>query len=390
LAASIKDNTLIQIRNLGNIMSKNTAEKLFSSCSIGGLTLKNRTVMAPMTRTFSPDYIPNKDVAQYYRRRAEGNVGLIITEGTFISHKAANGYERVPAIFGEEALAGWKNVVEEVHAAGGKIAPQLWHVGSVRKEGIGPDKSVPAHSPSGLFKPGAENGVAMSQDDIDEVVASFAQAALDSKNIGFDAIEVHGAHGYLVDQFFWEGTNQRTDGYGGSLENRARFGVEIVEAIRAAVGEDFPIIFRFSQWKQQNYDAKLCQTPEELETFLTLLSNAGVDIFHASTRRFWLPEFEGSDLNLAGWTKKLTNKPVITVGSVGLDSDFTGEGSMDLGGTSNPTGIDGLLERLNNDEFDLVAIGRALLVDAQWVNKIRDKKEGEIAPFNKEALMKLS
>jgi 2,4-dienoyl-CoA reductase-like NADH-dependent reductase (Old Yellow Enzyme family) len=375
---------------MSNISGKEKSDKLFESYTTKGLTLKNRTVMAPMTRTFSPNYIPTQDVADYYRRRAEGNVGLIITEGTFISHKGANGYERVPAIYGEEALTGWKNVVDEVHKAGGKIAPQLWHVGSVRKEGIGPDKSVPAYSPSGLFKPGAPNGVAMTQDDIDDVVASFAQAAADSKAIGFDAIEVHGAHGYLVDQFFWEGTNQRTDSYGGSLENRTRFGVEIVKAIREAVGEDFPIIFRFSQWKQQDYSAKLCQTEEELAIFLGLLSEAGVDVFHASTRRFWLPEFEGSELNLAGWAKKLTNKPVITVGSVGLDEDFIGEGNTDLKGTSNPTSIDGLLDRLTNDEFDLVAIGRALLVDPDWVNKIKAKKEDEIAPFNKEALMTLS
>lgn len=371
-------------------MSNNNSTKLFDTFSANGLSLKNRTVMAPMTRTFSPNYVPTEDVAKYYKRRAEGNVGLIITEGTFISHKAANGYERVPAIFGDKALKGWQQVVDEVHAAGGKIAPQLWHVGSVRKEGIGPDKSVPAYSPSGLYKPGAPNGVAMTQTDINEVVASFAQAAKDAKAIGFDAIEIHGAHGYLIDQFFWEGTNQRNDKYGGSLENRTRFAVEIVAAIRSAVGTDFPIIFRFSQWKQQDYQAKIAQTPAELDSFLTLLSNAGVDIFHASTRRFWLPEFEGSELNLAGWTKKLTNKPVITVGSVGLDSDFTGEGNMDLGGTSNPTGIDALLERLNNDEFDLVAIGRALLVDPEWVNKVRDKKDNEIAPFNKEALLTLS
>jgi len=377
-------------KNLGTNMSNINSNKLFEPVSLGGLTLRNRTVMAPMTRTFSPDYIPNNEVAEYYRRRAAGNVGLIITEGTFISHKAANGYERVPAIYGEKALAGWKHVVDEVHAAGGKIAPQLWHVGSVRKEGIGPDKTVPAYSPSGLFKPGAENGVAMTQADIDEVVASFAQAALDAKNIGFDAIEVHGAHGYLVDQFFWEGTNQRYDKYGGSLENRTRFGVEIVEAIRAAVGKEFTIIFRFSQWKQQDYNAKLCQTPEELGTFLTLLSNAGVDIFHASTRRFWVSEFEGSDLNLAGWTKKLTNKPVITVGNVGLDSDFIGEGNSDLSGTSNPTGIDELVKRLNNDEFDLVAVGRALLVDPDWVNKIKDNAIEDIKPFNKKSLMSLS
>lgn len=370
---------------------KNTSvNRLFEPFVTASLSLKNKTVMAPMTRAFSPNYIPNDEVAAYYRRRAEGDVGLIITEGTFISHEGANGYENVPAIYGDQALAGWKHVVDEVHAVGGKIAPQLWHVGSVRKSGIGPHKEAPAYSPSGLYKPGAANGVAMTQDDIDAVVASFAQAALDAKNIGFDAIEVHGAHGYLVDQFFWEGTNQRTDKYGGSLENRTRFGVEIVNAIRAAVGNDFTIIFRFSQWKQQDYNAKLCQTPEELDTFLGLLSDAGVDIFHASTRRFWVAEFAGSDLGLAGWTKKLTNKPVITVGNVGLDADFIGEGNADLSGTSNPTGIDELLVRLNNDEFDLVAIGRALLVDPKWVKKIQHNAIDEIKPFNKKSLMSLS
>ncbi len=370
--------------------NKVNTDKLFEPFSVKSLHLKNKIVMAPMTRTFSPGGVPTADVAAYYRRRTEGDVGLIITEGTYISHKAANGYERVPAIHGEAALAGWKYVVDEVHAAGGKIVPQLWHVGSIRKEGIEPDKTVPGYSPSGLYKPSSKNGIAMTKADIDEVIASFAQAALDAKSVGFDGVEVHGAHGYLIDQFFWQGTNERTDEYGGSLENRTRFGVEIVKAIRAAVGEDFAIIFRFSQWKQQDYSARLCETPEQLETFLTLLSNAGVDVFHASTRRFWLNEFEGSDLNLAGWTKKLTNKPVITVGSVGLDGDFIGEGNSDLSGSSNPMGVDALMERLNKDEFDLVAVGRALLVDPQWVNKIRNNKLEDIKPFNKKALMTLS
>lgn len=364
--------------------------KLFSTFKVKSLNLTNRTVMAPMTRTFSPGGIPTADVAGYYRRRAEGNVGLIITEGTYISHKAANGYERVPAIFGEQALAGWKNVVDEVHQAGGQIIPQLWHVGSVRKEGTEPDKSIPGYSPSGLYKPGAENGIAMSKEDINDVIVSFAQAALDAKNVGFDGIELHGAHGYLIDQFFWEGTNQRTDEYGGDLVKRCRFAVEIIEAVRAAVGDDFAIVFRFSQWKQQDYAAKLAKTPEELTQFLTCLSEAGVDVFHASTRRFWEPEFEGSDLNLAGWTKKITGKPVITVGSVGLDSDFVGEGNADLKGASNPAGIDKLLERLNNNEFDLVAIGRALLVDPQWVNKISGNNSQSLKAFSKEALMNLS
>ena len=367
-----------------------STEKLFSSFKVKSLNLANRTVMAPMTRGFSPDGVPTAEVASYYSRRAAAGVGLIITEGTYIPHKAANGYKNVPAIYGEKALAGWKKVIEEVHSAGGQIIPQLWHVGSVRKEGIEPDKSVSGYSPSGLYKPAAKNGIAMSKADIDDVITAFAQAALNAKKIGFDGIELHGAHGYLIDQFFWQGTNERTDEYGGSLANRCRFAVEIIKAVREAVGDDFSIVFRYSQWKLQDYSTKLANTPQELTEFLTLLSEAGVDVFHASTRRFWLPEFEGSNLNLAGWTKKITGKAVITVGSIGLDSEFVGEGNDDLTGGSNNTNINGLLERLNNDEFDLVAIGRALLVDPQWVHKIRDNNTEALLPFTKGALTKLS
>lgn len=366
---------------------------LFEGVQIGPLSLKNRIVMAPMTRTFSPGNIPNQKVIDYYARRAENEVGLIITEGTPVGHKAANGYPNVPFFYGNEALAGWKKVVEAVHAKGGKIAPQLWHVGAVRKEGTEPDKSIPGYSPSGLFKPGKENGIAMSKQDIDEVVEAFAQAAADAKEIGFDAIEVHGAHGYLVDQFFWEGSNQRTDEYGGDLVARTRFAVEIVKAIRTRVGADFPIIFRFSQWKQQDYNARLAQTPEELSAFLAPLVEAGVDIFHCSTRRFWETEFEGSDMNLAGWTKELTGKPVITVGSVGLDSSFIDEGGASLGMSEKAGVASGSIEqlstRIDSGEFDLVAVGRALLQDPEWVIKVRENRLDELQDFSKDSLMKL-
>lgn len=366
---------------------------LFDSVQLGPLTLKNRIVMAPMTRTFSPGNVPNDKVVAYYARRAENEVGLIITEGTPVGHKAANGYPNVPFMYGEEALAGWKKVVDAVHAKGGKIAPQLWHVGSVRKEGTEPDKSVPGYSPSGLFKPGKENGIAMSKADIAEVVEAFAQAAEDAKRIGFDAVEVHGAHGYLVDQFFWEGTNQRTDEYGGSLVARTRFAVEIIKAIRARVGAEFPIILRFSQWKQQDYSARLANTPEELKAFLTPLVEAGVDIFHCSTRRFWEKEFEGSDMNLAGWTKELTGKRVITVGSVGLDSSFIDESGSNLGMNVTAGVAAGSIEQLSNrikqGEFDLVAVGRALLQDPEWVIKVKENRLDELQDFSKDSLMKL-
>lgn len=363
---------------------------LFSPFSLGRLSLANRVVMAPMTRSMSPGNVPNDDVAEYYRRRAAGGVGLIITEGTCVGHKAASGYPDVPFIAGEEALAGWKKVVDAVHEAGGKIAPQLWHVGGIRRPGVEPGGDLPGYSPSGMAFPGKVTGHKMTKDDINETVESFIQAAVDAEGIGFDAIEIHGAHGYLLDQFFWQGTNHRDDEYGGSVEKRARFACEIVKGIRAKVSADFPIIFRFSQWKQQDYAARLAETPEELGEFLQPLVDAGVDIFHCSTRRFWEPEFEGSELNLAGWTKKLTGKPTITVGSVSLNADFLPEGGDVAFKDAEIASLDNLVERLDNDEFDLVAVGRALIANPNWVNKVRDQQLEELTPFNKAMLAKLA
>jgi len=200
-------------------------------------------------------------------------------------------------------------------------------------------------------------------------------------------VELHGAHGYLLDQFLWAGTNRRTDAFGGDPVRRTRFAVEIVAAVREAVSPGFPVLFRYSQWKQDAYDARLAETPEELEAILAPLAAAGVDAFHASTRRYWLPEFEGSDLNLAGWTKKITGKPTITVGSVGLDGDFlqafAGEGS-------SVQGLDNLLERLERDEFDLVAVGRALLQDPEWAAKVLGDRLEELRPYDVASLKTLS
>lgn len=362
---------------------------LFEPFQLGNLQLPTRVVMAPMTRSFSPNGVPTAVVVEYYRRRAASGVGLIITEGTTVGHKAANGYPHVPRFYGEDALAGWKTVVEAVHAAGGKIVPQLWHVGNVRRKGTEPEPEVPAYGPMEKLKDGEVVVHGMTKQDIQDVIAAFAQAAVDAKAIGMDGVEIHGAHGYLVDQFFWEGSNQRTDEYGGSLANRSRFAIELVEAVRAAVGADFPIILRFSQWKQQDYTARLVTTPEALGEFLEPLSAAGVDIFHCSTRRFWEPEFDGSDLNLAGWTRQLTGKPTITVGSVGLDGEFL-QFMVKTDKVAQPANIEGLLERLNKQEFDLVAVGRALICDPDWALKVRDGRMQDILPFSREALKTLA
>jgi 2,4-dienoyl-CoA reductase-like NADH-dependent reductase (Old Yellow Enzyme family) len=328
-------------------------------------------------------------VVEYYRRRAAAGVGLIITEGTTVGHKAANGYPNVPRFHGEDALAGWKRVVEAVHAEGGRIVPQLWHVGSVRRLGTEPDATVPGYGPSGKEKDGQVLVHGMSREDIREVIAAFAQAARDAQAIGMDGVEIHGAHGYLIDQFFWEASNRRDDEYGGDLAGRSRFAIELIQAVRAAVGPDFPIILRFSQWKQQDYSARLVDTPEALAAFLKPLSEAGVDIFHCSTRRFWEPEFEGSELNLAGWTRQLSGKPTITVGSVGLDGEFL-QFMVATDKVAKPASLEGLLRRLQDKEFDLVAVGRALLVDAEWARKVRDGREDDVLAFSREALTTLA
>jgi 2,4-dienoyl-CoA reductase-like NADH-dependent reductase (Old Yellow Enzyme family) len=360
-----------------------TAAALFTPFKLGSLTLPNRWVMAPMTRSQSPDGAPTDEVVAYYRRRAEHGVGLIITEGTTIDHPVATQDPRVPRFHDEAPLAAWKRVVDAVHAAGGLIFPQLWHVGSARRKGTLPYPDEESVGPSGLVAPGKKKVRAMSERDIADVIDAYAKSARHARELGFDGLELHGAHGYLIDQFFWEGTNVREDAFGGSLRARTRFGADVVRAVRKAVGPDFPVVLRYSQWKLQDFDAKLARTPAELEAFLAPLVDAGVDAFHASQRRFWLPEFEDSALNLAGWTKKLTGKPSITVGSVGLNTEFI---TAYAGVGSEARGLDELVARLSREEFDLVAIGRVLLQDPEWVDKVRGGRHAEIRPFDAASL----
>ncbi|PLK26724.1 NADH:flavin oxidoreductase [Novosphingobium sp. TH158] len=364
-----------------------STDSLFKPLQIGSMKLDNRIVMAPMTRGFAIDGEVSDAHVQYYRRRAQGGVGLLVTEGVVVDRPASRNEPNVPKFYGP-ALQGWKPVVEAVHATGGAIAPQVWHTGAVRSSTMDWEPDSPVESPSGLYAPGEGRGKAMSEEDIADTVAAFAKAARDAKDLGFDCVEVHGAHGYLVDQFFWGGTNLRTDRYGGpGLVQRSRFAAEIVAAIRGAVGADFPLILRVSQWKQQDYSVRLTHTPKEMEAWLLPLVEAGVDVLHCSQRRFWTPEFpeiDGDDgLNFAGWAKKLTGARTISVGSVGLDGDFL---AVFKGQFSQTAGIDDLLERMDREEFDMIAVGRALITDPDWAVKVRDGRLGELVPFSSEAL----
>ena len=360
---------------------------LLQPLSLGSLTVANRFVMSPMTRASSPHGVPGANVAEYYRKRANGGVGLIITEGTGIDHPAAIGYSDfnggdIPMMYGEAALAGWREVVKAVHAEGGKIAPQLWHQGPMRLVGCAPFPDHPSSRPSGIW--GEKTGrstiapeaaekllpecAPLTESEIGDIIAGYARSAAIAKDLGFDAIALHGGHGYLIDSFFWSVTNRRTDRYGGDHARRARFAAEVVKAVRATIGEQMPIFLRFSQWKQQDLGAKIAETPEQLEQLLGPIADAGVDVFDASTRKFGTPEFDGSPLNLAGWARKLTGKLSMTVGGVGMSNDLY---TAYAEGGSRPASLDPLIERFEQSEFDLVAVGRALIADHDWVQRIQ-------------------
>lgn len=364
---------------------------LFQPFTSSKLALPNRIVMAPMTRNMAPEGVPGRKNAEYYRRRAAGGVGLILSEGTVVDRPASRNMPHIPLFHSEQPLGGWGQVIAAVHEAGGKMGPQIWHTGGVRSSDPGFAPGA-LDTPSGLNAPDQPVGEAMSDEAIADTVAAFASAAADAKALGFDTLEIHGAHGYLVDQFFWAGSNRRSDRYGGAtIAERSRFAADVIAAIRKAVGADYPILLRVSQWKQQDYEARLAANPAEMEQWLQPLVDAGVDILHCSQRRFWEPEFPEIDgqqgLNFAGWAKKITGVPTISVGSVGLSSDF---GGAFRGEGAQPASLDALVARMERGEFDLIAVGRALLSDPDWAAKVREARTDELRDFDPAALEELA
>lgn len=223
---------------------------LFNHFEKGSLTLKNRIVMAPMTRARNPDGIPDEMNALYYQQRT--GAGLIITEGTPISAAAA-GVLHIPGIFTKEQVAGWKLVTRAVHAAGSKIFAQIWHVGRVSHTSNQPGGAAPVGASDlqaaqsfawGYDENGKENFVtcskprALTTAEVKEVVKDFATAAANAIAAGFDGVELHGANGYLIEQFLHPLTNNRTDEYGGNIKNRSRFLLEAIDACIAAIGHN--------------------------------------------------------------------------------------------------------------------------------------------------------
>ena len=361
---------------------------LFAPLQIRSLTLANRFVMSPASRNSSPGGVPDEELAQYFRRRVDGGAGLVVVGGVGVDHPASVGAGEgrecaIPLLHGEAPLAGWRRVVELAHAGGGKIVPQLWHMGVMREPGTGYRPEAETAMPSGIWGPLgrrtllspehlahlAKPGRALTDAEILEIIAGYGRSARNAAALGFDGIAIHGANGYLPDSFLWGETNLRTDRWGGNRRERTRFSAEIVRTIRREAGDDLPIFYRFTQWKHQDRDATNADTPGELEEVLGPLADAGVDVFDAAEGMFDNPAFDGSDLNLAGWAKKITGRTTITGGGIGIGRAYFSPGAA--GPPQSTDNFDRVMRRFERGDFDLIASARAIINDAAWPQRVR-------------------
>jgi 2,4-dienoyl-CoA reductase-like NADH-dependent reductase (Old Yellow Enzyme family) len=361
-------------------MDRPDISALFTPLQIRSVTLPNRFVLPAMQRGWARDGRPLEKLATYYAGTVRGGVSLVISEACGIDHPACTS-NRFASRINEDTYDEWARCVEAVHEAGGQMLIQLWHEGSFRE-----DAEIRSLTASGLSAPGMPNGKTATRAELEELKEAFVRSALLAERAGADGVEIHCAHGYLLDQFLWHGTNLRDDGYGGAeMSDRVRFPAEVVAGVREVLDPGHMISVRFSQFKSLDFGASIAHTPAELGVMLDAFAAAGADAMHASARRFYRPAWEGSDLGLAGWTKSLTHLPVIAVGSVGLSNDVYDSILSD--GVTSATGEAGvreLMRRFNNKEFDLVSVGRSVIGDPEWILKVRDGRYEEIRTFTKD------
>ena len=373
----------------GNGLKPEDHTALFAPLRIRELALRNRFVMPAMQRGFMDDGAPTQRMVDYLRRCAAGGVGLVICESTSPDHPSAYW---VPVIGRIETatLPAWRKVIDAVKAEGAAVFIQLWHPGAMRKVADDhPLAQTPALSPSGLIQAGRVHGRAFMRDELQSLKASYVRAAVEVQAFGASGVEIHAAHGYLMDQFLWSETNQRDDEYGGAtLADRARYPAEVVRAVRAAVGPDFPLSFRFSQFKEVDYGASIAVRPGELQGMITLLRSSGIDLFNVSSRRHFKPEWPQSDhpqWTIAEWTRSFSDAPVMTTGSVGLDVEMFANlfDDKEPGELSIDRDLTFVAERLRRGTLDLVGVGRMHIANPDFVNKVRDGRLDELALFQK-------
>lgn len=335
--------------------------KLFETVTLGNTTLNNRVGVAPMTRiSATSEGLVTNQMVSYYKSFAQGGFGLIITEGTYIDDKYSQTYFDQGGIVFKEQAEAWKKLVDSVHQAGAKIFMQLQHSGSISQgnrfteERIAPSAIQPKGEQLEMYigKGPFPTPREATKEEIAEVITGFVNAAKRAQSIGFDGIEIHGANGYLLDQFLTEYTNQRTDEYGGSTENRVRLLVEVSKAIREAVGKDFIVGIRISQAKVNDYAHKWAGKEQDAEIIFGQLGKAGLNYIHVTEYEAWQPAFDTSGASLVSLAKKYGEIPVIANGHL-----------------ENPEKAKEIIE---NGEADVITLGKGALANHDWVNKVKN------------------
>lgn len=336
-------------------------EDLLQPVSIGPLTLRNRVAVAPMTRTSAlPDGRIGPLMTDYYAAFARGGYGLVITEGTYTDLSFSQGYRNQPGIATQAQAESWRPVVAAVKDAGAQIILQLMHAGALSQHNpyvvntVGPSAIQPKGEQMSVYDGTGpyRSPQALSEREIGDVIATFVQSARRAEAAGFDGVEVHGANGYLLDQFLTSYTNRRADRYGGNTAGRIRLTAEVCSAIRKATGPAFTLGVRISQSKVNDFVHKWENGERDAEVVFTTLGHSGVDYVHTSEFEAWAPAF-GTGPSLAALAKRHAGLPVIANGSL--------------------HNADQAARMMAQRDADLIALGRGALANSDWPHRLRDR-----------------
>ena len=334
--------------------------RLVENVQIGTLKLKNRIVMPPMVTQYgSPDGFVTERSKHYYAARAKGGVALVIIEATYI-HKSGHAFVNQLGISDDRFIPGMSELVGVIHKSGAKVALQIHHGGRMGSSGL---SGLPTVAPSPIANLAGEVPRELGTAEIHELVKAFADAAVRARRAGFDGVEIHGAHGYLIDQFLSRSTNKRQDAYGGSVANRARFLVEVIQTVRLAVGKEYPVWCRING---REYGIEQETTPEDAQETAKMAVEVGADAVHVSgfgpafPVNITSPIFSPAPvIHLAEGIKKVVNVPVIAVGRITPEA---GEKIIEEG------------------KADLIAIGKGMLADPEIASKFISGRAEDICP----------
>jgi 2,4-dienoyl-CoA reductase-like NADH-dependent reductase (Old Yellow Enzyme family) len=336
-----------------------SSDVVFSTFQLKRYRLKNRLGVAAMTRMSSPgDGIPRKDVLEFLVRRATNGAAIVFTEGIVTDYESAQGYPRQGRLLTQRQIDAWRPVVKAIKDAGAVAIAQLFHCGRVAWPEVNPAGRIIAPS---AIAPKQKNLLTgkpypdpdeMSRFDIEHVVSGFVESAKGAMAAGFDGVEIHGAHGYLITQFLSATSNQRTDDYGGSVENRFRFARDIIRAVRPVVPGDRLISFRISNWGIADTEVSLFQNREEWQEMIRLLSAEPVDAISVSTYEYDAKAF-GTEKTMAGLTREVTKLPLLICGKI---HDRT-------------TCEDALRDA------DIALAAKSMLLNPNWVEDVRQGKK---------------